>query len=234
MELTEGYKESDNKLIPQDWETYDFSEIVSKYLDFRGRTPKKIGMAWGNGEIIALSANNVQMGYIDFDKEGNLCSEVLYKKWMTQGDCELGDILLTMEAPLGNVTQIPDDKKYVLSQRVILIKPKELIEKNFLRYLMQGAAFQTSLIENATGSIAHGIQRKKLDKIHVSFPKIHAEQKNIAEVLSDEDALIASLDALIAKKRDQAGGARAGEIAQLNRFMPHSRDRKILAQDIIN
>ena len=86
-------------------------------------------MDWGGGDILALSANNVQMGQIDAEREAYYGSDDLYQRWMTQGDCERGDVLVTMEAPLGNVAQIPDDKKYILSQRVLLIKPKAVLAR---------------------------------------------------------------------------------------------------------
>ena len=107
------------------WKKEKLDDLISNYLDFRGKTPLKLGMNWGGGDIRALSANNVSKGKVDFEKECYYASEALYKKWMNKGDCEKGDVLLTMEAPLGNVAQIPDDKKYILSQRTILLKFKK-------------------------------------------------------------------------------------------------------------
>ena len=36
---------------------YHLEEIIDEFMDFRGRTPLKLGMEWGGGEIRALSAN---------------------------------------------------------------------------------------------------------------------------------------------------------------------------------
>ena len=47
---------------------------------------------------------------------------------MNKGECEVKDVIMTMEAPLGNIAQIPDEKKYILSQRVILLKLKINLE----------------------------------------------------------------------------------------------------------
>ncbi|SRR5579885_822777 len=125
----------ENGRLKEGWVDLRFIEIVDKYIDYRGRTPNKIGMAWGGGNILALSANNVQMGKIDIEKEAYYGSEALYKKWMIQGECQKGDVLLTMEAPLGNVAQIPDNKKYILSQRVLLIRPNDKISRDFFEPL---------------------------------------------------------------------------------------------------
>lgn len=207
MDLKPGYKRTDVGVIPKDWSPILFSDVVGKYIDYRGRTPRKLGLAWGGGDILALSANNVGMGHINFEKDANFGSEELHDRWMTQGRCEKGDVLLTMEAPLGNVAQIPDSRRYILSQRVLLIKAKTAIDPNFLAHYMRGSSFQGQLVANATGSTAQGIQRAKLDRLPIAIPSAVTEQIAIAQVLSDADALIESLEQLLAKKRQIKQGA---------------------------
>jgi type I restriction enzyme S subunit len=166
-----------------------------------------LGMEWDGGDIPALSARNVKMGHIDFEEETYFGSEALYKRWMCSGDPKKDDIVVTMEAPLGNVALIPDNKKYILSQRTILLQTnQEKVCNQFLLQLMSAQIFQRLLAKNATGSTAQGIQRKKFEKLEVILPPL-PEQQAIAEVLSDVDALIAALDRLIAKKRAIKQGA---------------------------
>lgn len=159
-------------------------------------------MDWGGGDIPALSARNVKMGFIDFDEECNLGSESLYKRWMTNGDAARDDIVFTTEAPLGNVALIPDDQRYILSQRTILLKTDSArVHSRFLFQLMLSDRFQQLLAENASGSTAQGIQRKKFEALRIACPPV-VEQRAIAAALSDTDALLAGLNRLIAKKRD--------------------------------
>lgn len=209
--VKDGYKQTEVGVIPEDWDVISFIEIVEKYIDYRGRTPKKLGMDWGGGDILALSANNVQMDKINSDKEAFLASLELYKKWMVQGECQKDDVLLTMEAPLGNVAQIPDNKKYILSQRVILIRPKSKLTKNYLAKLLAGTYFQVELLKNASGSTAQGIQRQKLDKIKIFFPRSIAEQTASATLLSDMDTEIDTLE----QKRDKYSKIKQGMMQQL-------------------
>lgn len=188
------------------WKTTSFNQIIDKCFDYRGRTPLKIGMEWGNGKIPALSASNVRMGKIDFDRECYLGSNELYKKWMTQGNVEKGDVLLTTEAPLGNVAQIPDNELYILSQRVILIRPKtNLLDKSFLFHLMTSQEFQGELDRNSSGSTAKGIQRKRLEKIVIAIPSLK-EQHKIASILSTADAEISNLEKQLAAYKQQKRG----------------------------
>ena len=185
--------------ICPEWEVVPFRNVVRQVIDFRGRTPLKIGMDWGNGEILSLSANNVRQGHIDVTKDAHLGSEELYAKWMTKGACEKGDIVFTMEAPLGNVAQIPDNKKYILSQRVILLKINTSIAFNtFIAYLMRSENFQQKLIQCSTGSTVTGVQQQKLNKFEMLLPTIQ-QQKKIANILSTVDKLIENTQALIDK-----------------------------------
>ena len=200
-QIKPGYKRTEVGVTPYSWDVLPFRDAVAAYIDYRGRTPKKLGMDWGGGDILALSANNVQMGGINIAREAYYGSDELYRKWMTQGDCEQGDVLITMEAPLGNIAQIPDSKRYILSQRVLLIKPKSVLFQDFLAHYMRGSYFQGQLVANSSGSTALGIQRSRLDEIPIAVAPIH-EQRAIATALSDVDTLLAQLDQLIAKKRD--------------------------------
>lgn len=202
MGLREGYKQTEVGLIPESWKVATILGLSRQIMDYRGRTPKKLGLDWGGGEIPALSAGNVKMGFIDFTAECYLGSLELYRRWMTRGDIRKSDILFTTEAPLGNVALVPDSQKYILSQRTILIQVDEAQAlSSFVFQQLSSGRFQRNLFDNASGSTAQGIQRKKLEQLFVVLPPLH-EQRAIAEALSDVDALLSGLDRLIAKKRD--------------------------------
>lgn len=180
----EQFKDSPLGIVPKGWDVFELSKVIEVFFDYRGRTPLKLNMEWGGGDIPALSANNVEMGRINFDKETYYGSEKLYKKWMANGDTNEGDILITMEAPLGNIAQIPDEKKYILSQRVVLLRPEpEFLEKDFFALQLMAYRFQKELVRNSSGSTAVGIQRSKLEKIHVFVPRNHDEQKLITDTI---------------------------------------------------
>ncbi|MFF9626067.1 N-6 DNA methylase [Streptomyces griseosporeus] len=186
---------------PADWSSVTIAEAAELIMDFRGRTPKKLGMEWGGGDIPVLSARNVRMGYIDFAEDTHRGSEALYRRWMTHGDMERGDVLVTTEAPLGNVAAVPDDRRYILSQRTVLIRPREdLFDKTYFLKALQSPEFQQALAENATGSTALGIQRRRLEQLVISRPPL-AEQRRIGRALQDIDDRLHTMDRLLAKQR---------------------------------
>ena len=196
-EIRKGYKETEIGVIPEDWEVKSLFDALEEFMDFRGRTPKKLKMDWSDEGIIALSALNVRMGKIDFTVDAKYGSEKLYKKWMTKGDLCKNDILFTMEAPLGNVALVPDYRKYILSQRVVALKVMDEINAIYLSYYMRGREFQTFLVNNATGSTAKGISQRNLKGAIIPIPPLK-EQEKIAEILSTTDNHIEDLDRLIA------------------------------------
>jgi len=189
------------------WKSKPLSQLLSLVIDFRGKTPKKLGMEWGNGDIPALSANNVGMGRIDFSKECYLASDDLYRKWMTKGDAQMGDVVLTTEAPLGNVAQIPDTRRYILSQRAILLRANGTdISSDYLRHYLTSQLFQNLMRQQSSGTTATGIQRAKLETLSVSFPISQLEQATITEILSRADRAIEQAEALITKQHRLKAG----------------------------
>lgn len=197
-----GTKPSELGEIPEDWDVVSIAKLTRNIIDYRGRTPKKLGMDWGGGDIVALSAGNVKKGYIDFEEECYLGSEELYKKWMKNGDVEQNDIVFTMEAPLGNVALIPDSKRYILSQRTILLQLKrEEYKSTFVYQLMMSDQFQKLLSDSATGSTAQGIKRTRFEQLLLCLPSSKEEQTTIATILSDMDNEIQTLEQRLAKTR---------------------------------
>lgn len=186
------FEDSELGAIPAAWTVVTVGDVIQKLMDFRGRTPKKLGLDWGNGCIPALSANNVRMGYVDFERECYLGSDELYRAWMVQGDTQRHDLVFTMEAPLGNVAVLPDDRKYILSQRVILMRPNQRISYRYFFQYLRSNIFSDILDVNSTGTTAKGIQQKRLVKLPVLLPDM-AEQEKIADVLGAVDSKLNAL-----------------------------------------
>ncbi|TNI84562.1 restriction endonuclease subunit S [Aeromonas allosaccharophila] len=204
---TKGYKTSELGQIPEDWITPTLKDITSNIIDYRGRTPRKLGLEWGGGNILALSAGNVKKGFIDYEAECYFGSDELYKKWMASGDASKGDIVFTMEAPLGNVALIPNEDKYILSQRTILLQlERSKFLPTFIIQVFLSDMFQSYISESATGSTAQGIKRATFEKMFVAVPSCLEEQTAIATILSDMDSELTALEQKLAKARDLKQG----------------------------
>lgn len=174
------------------WEQRKFFDNIEKVIDFRGRTPKKLGMEWSAEGYTALSALNVKDGYIDFTADVHYANQDLYDKWMVGNDLYKGQVLFTTEAPMGNVAQVPDNRKYVLSQRTIAFNvDKTKVTNDFLAVLLRSQNVQHTLKSLASGGTAQGVSQKSLSQLKVIVPIKPKEQQKIGDFFKQLDSLIA-------------------------------------------
>lgn len=189
-----------------DWEQRKLLTVLNKIVDYRGRTPKKLGLDWSPSGHLALSALNVKMGYIDKTVDAHYGDDHLYSVWMKDNDLYEGQVLFTTEAPMGNVAQVPDDNKYILSQRTIAFVPdRSVISDNFLAVVLSASKCQKSLINRASGGTAKGVSQKTLSEISLDIPQSLSEQDKVSELIKKLSKIITlhqrKLDKLQATKK---------------------------------
>ena len=173
------------------WEQRKLLDCVEKITDFRGRTPKKLGMDWSESGYLALSALNVKDGYIDFTQDVHYGDQKLYDKWMTGNELHKGQVLFTTEAPMGNVAQVPDNRRYILSQRTIAFSVKEdLITENFLATILRSPNVIATLTALSSGGTAKGVSQKSLSTVEIIIPNDLGEQERLANTFLELDHLI--------------------------------------------
>ena len=174
-----------------EWLDSSLLENIESIIDFRGRTPKKLGLDWSPSGYRALSALNVKQGYIDFSVDPHFGDQELYERWMTGSELHKGQVLFTTEAPMGNVAQVPDSDKYILSQRTIAFRVKsKVITEDFLAVLLRSPKVFRELSALASGGTAKGVSQKVLSKLTVQLPACLVEQSKIGNYFQKLDDLI--------------------------------------------
>ena len=169
--------ESELGLIPQGWEVKQLGEIVAEIIDYRGKTPKKLGGDWAESGIMALSAMNVKQGRLVNLEKAKFISEELYKIWM-KSEIAKNDILMTSEAPLGEIYYLTEKKKICLSQRLFCIRANpKIIKSSIMFYAIGSPVIQGQLQANATGTTVLGIRQAALRKISVIIPPLRLQSK---------------------------------------------------------
>ena len=175
-----------------DWEERKFFESIASTIDFRGRTPKKLGMDWSDSGYLALSALNVKNGYIDPLADAHYGDEKLYRKWMSGRELKKGQVLFTTEAPMGNVAQVPDDNGYILSQRTVAFETKEdMMTNDFLAVLLKSPLVFNNLSALSSGGTAKGVSQKSLKGLSITVPLDIDEQQKIGAFFKQLDDTIA-------------------------------------------
>jgi type I restriction enzyme S subunit len=148
-------------------------------IDYRGKTPKKTKHG-----VPLVTAKVVKGGRIETPDEFIAADE--YDAWMRRGLPRAGDVVITTEAPLGEVAQLGAGR-VALAQRLISLRGKNgLLENRYLKFLLQTDDVQDQLLSRASGTTVLGIKQSELRRILLSIPPIR-EQLAIAHILGTLD-----------------------------------------------
>ena len=155
---------------------------MAAVIDYRGKTPTKTTFG-----IPLITAKVVKGGRIETPDE--FIAEQDYAPWMRRDIPECGDVLVTTEAPLGEVAQL-ERERVALARRLICLRGKPgLLDNGFLKFVMQSERVQEQLRSRATGTTVLGIKQSELRKVLLPLPPIE-EQHAIAHILGTLDEKI--------------------------------------------
>ena len=164
---------------------YDSFELqdVCSFIDYRGKTPPKTASG-----IPLITAKIIKNGQILPSQE--YIAESYYSEWMRRGIPKKGAIVLTTEAPLGEVAQIDTDKKLAFAQSVIILEPDErYLVPDYLLYALQDVTLKERIHAKATGTTVLGIKSAELKKVQIDLPSV-VMQRKISSILKDIDRKI--------------------------------------------
>lgn len=164
-----------------EWKEYTVADVTSTVIDYRGKTPKKLGGDWSDSGYRALSAKNIKTGKIVQVDSIRYVSEEMYKCWMKE-EVQKEDILITSEAPFGQIYYWDSDEKIVLSQRLFAVRVNRLFYPKYIYFYMTSSFFQAELDGRATGTTVVGLRQPELLKCKIYAPN-YQEQKRIADTL---------------------------------------------------
>lgn len=152
-----------------------------------------------------LRTTNIRNGKIDAVNTRSVSQET-YLKWSIRGFLEEGDVILTREAPMGEVGIIRKEKyNLFLGQRLLQLKAKKnLITSEFLFYSLQGRELQHQIRMNeGTGSVVSNIRIPILKKMEIYVPDLNTQirvvdsLKALDEKIALNELIIANLKQLI-------------------------------------
>lgn len=162
-----------------EWKKDKLIDVIDALIDYRGKTPKKTSSG-----IPLITAKVVKNGFISEPNEFIAIED--YKGWMTRGFPEIGDVVLTVEAPLGEVALIKDTN-IALAQRIITLRGKKgILNSTYLKYFLQSDIGQNRLRERETGTTVTGIKQSELRLVEIDYPSLLTQTK-IANILSSLD-----------------------------------------------
>ena len=195
------YKQTEVGVIPDDWQVSPLEEFTS-FISYGFTNP----MPTSESGVYMITAKDINHGRIQFDT-ARCTTEEAYRTLLTaKSRPKNGDLLLTKDGTLGRLALV-DQRTICINQSVAILRPNSKAVPEFLKALLEAPVYQNRMLEDAGGSTIKHIYITIVNQMPVAVPPTKAEQEAISEALSDADALIDSLEQLLAKKRLVKQGA---------------------------
>ena len=166
-----------------EWQDVVIEDLCSEITDCVNKTAPSVDYVT---PYKMIRTTNIKQGRINLD-EVRYVTEETYNTWIRRGAPQLEDIILTREAPVGEVGMIRTLEKVFLGQRTMMYRAdRTKADPYFLYYAFQTEAVQEQIHSAGMGSVVEHVRVPDAKKFKISTPPL-SEQKAIASVLSSLD-----------------------------------------------
>lgn len=205
MELRPGYKQTEVGVIPQDWQVKSIKEIGTPV---RGGSPRPAGdPRYFNGSYIpwltVAALTNISESQLIVTETASYLTEEgsLRSRTLNPGTLIIANSGATLGVAkiLGIKCCANDGIAAVLNLR------RDTCPRYLAHFINTKTAYLREVV--ASGNGQPNLNTQLVGNFKVPLPPTRAEQEAIAEALSDVDALIESLEQLLANKRQIKQGA---------------------------
>lgn len=193
-----GDNTSDLIGLPDSWAWWAIESVCSHVIDYRGRTPPHQAV----GPIPHIRTTQIRSGRINWQTD-RFVTQAVYDKYMTRGIPCQGDVLFTMEAPLGEVGLVDRSTRFSIAQRILLLRPGPVVSSEYLALALRSKHVRHAIDNRATGSGVRGIAFKRLRSVELPVPPV-AEQHEIVERVRGLTAVADSVSARLQVATDLA------------------------------
>ena len=187
MNIPQGYKQTELGIIPEDWEVKQISDFTSVVT---GGTPSTQHAEYWGGDIRWMNSGELNLKFV-YDVEGRITEEGLNNSstHIIPAKCVLVGLAgqgKTRGTAAYNLVSL------CTNQSIAAFLPTDTHSSLYLYYVIDSLYDYLRLLSSGDGGRG-GLNKQILSSLNIVLPPI-AEQRAIAEVLSDVDGVIAALD----------------------------------------
>ncbi len=200
MKVMKGYKQTDVGVIPDDWEVRKLGDIAIKVGS--GITPTGGEKVYKDKGRPFIRSQNVGWGKLILDEVAFIDDEI--HSTFQNTEIKLNDVFLNVSGASIGRTAIADERVVNgnVNQHVCIIRVDEnFLSPHFLNAFLLSHRGQKLIDSFQTGGNRQGLNFGQIKTFQIPFPKTVEEQNVITNTLNETDALIFSLEKLIAKKQ---------------------------------
>jgi type I restriction enzyme S subunit len=206
MDVRPGYKQTEFGVTPEEWHVKPIGELIDEqsilgHLDGNHGELYPRSHEFKSYGVPYIGANDFDQGNVTFDRCKFLSAQRAAQ--FRKGVARDGDVLFAHNATVGPVALLRTTREFVIlstTATYFRCNPDRL-SNEYLKGALQSEFFvkqyQAVMAQSTRFQVPITAQRK----LSLLVPPL-PEQRAIAKVLTDVDALLDALDRLIAKKRD--------------------------------
>ncbi|WP_101908556.1 restriction endonuclease subunit S [Marasmitruncus massiliensis] len=154
-------------------------ELCISITDCPHSTPE-----WTNGGKLVIRNQYIKNGKMDLSNPSYTTEQSYLLRRKRAKPCA-GDIIITREAPMGEVCMIPEGLECCLGQRMVLLKPnKAVCDNRYLLYILMSKYVQHQISwSDGTGTTVSNLRIPHLESLQIPYISL-SEQRAMAATLS--------------------------------------------------
>ncbi|MBB4857161.1 type I restriction enzyme S subunit [Novosphingobium chloroacetimidivorans] len=177
--------------LPHGWEYATLQQCALMVIDCKNKTAP-----YTQSGVRLVRTTNVRDGKLNAIDQRYVSPET-YEVWSARGKPEPGDILITREAPMGEVCLVPTDTTICLGQRMMLARlVPDTISPGFMLYSLMDPDLMDRVQDKPIGMTVQHLRVGGVETLVVPLPPL-AEQHRIVAKVDDLMALCDQLEASI-------------------------------------
>jgi type I restriction enzyme, S subunit len=203
MEVKAGYKQTEAGVIPKDWELRKFGDLATFRTGPFGSALHKSDYT-SNG-VPVINPMHIIDGHIVPTRSMTISEQAANA--LSDFRLSPGEVVIGRRGDMGRCAVVREEHRgWLCGTGSMIVRPASNVDADFIQRVLSSPSIVSAIEETSVGSTMINLNQATLSGLSIQTPPT-AEQEAIAEALSDADALIASLDQLIAKKHQIKQGA---------------------------
>ncbi|MDM2896157.1 restriction endonuclease subunit S [Citrobacter sp. Cpo030] len=186
-------------MVPKGWKRVPIKDVCESIIDCVNKTAPVVEY---ETPFKMIRTTNVRNGRVNTE-DVRYVTEDTYLQWVRRGKPQVGDIIFTREAPVGEAGVLQDAEGIFLGQRTMMYRADTCLSDNYFLFYSLSSPFCQKQIEDFSngGTVAH-MRVPDCGEILINLPPF-LEQKKIAQILSTWDKAISVTEKLLTNSQQQ-------------------------------
>lgn len=186
-------------MVPKGWKRVPIKDVCESIIDCVNKTAPVVDY---ETPFKMIRTTNVRNGRVNTE-DVRYVTEDTYLQWVRRGKPQVGDIIFTREAPVGEAGVLQDAEGIFLGQRTMMYRADTCLSDNYFLFYSLSSPFCQKQIEDFSngGTVAH-MRVPDCGEILINLPPF-LEQKKIAQILSTWDKAISVTEKLLTNSQLQ-------------------------------